>query len=190
MLETKNDIKQTSDNKITEPLYMCLQRRAEQEGLYFPRRFWVDDLSKARLFNRIENQNFKGASEEEIFRLMIINLNEIEINKCWEEMATQIKTFKRKYRKLEVKLQQKNISFQMDPLSVYESTQKVIAKSWQSSDPRDHKDLLKNLSTVIVEGRLSTASDDFNIICKQVRGCMPMHLLSSFYKQTSKGNDC
>ena len=176
MFETKNDIKQTSDNKITEPLYMCLQRRAEQEGLYFPRRFWVDDLSKARFLNRIENQDFKGASEE-------------EINECWEEMATQIKTFKRKYRKLEVKLQQKDISYQVDPLSAYESTQKVIAKSLQPSDPRDHKDLLKNLSTVIVEGRLSTTSEDFNIICKQVRDCMPMHLLSSVYKQTRKGND-
>ena len=61
--------------------------------------------------------------------VLITNLNTIEINECWEEMATQIKTFKRKYRKLEVKLQQKDISYQVDPLSAYESTQKVIAKS-------------------------------------------------------------
>ena len=147
---------------------------------------WCNRKPTQRIYHSLRKQNILNFWFN---MLMLIYLNEIKINECWEEMARQIKTFKRKYRKLEVTLKQKDISHQVDPLSAYESTQKVIAKSWQPSDPRDHKDLLKNLSTVIVEERLSTTSDDFNIICKQVRDCMPMHLLNSVYKQTSKGND-
>ena len=117
MSENKKGIKKSKDSFMTELSFLFSQDRSDQEGLYFPRRrVRIDDPSKARLLNRIENQDFKGTSEQ-------------EINECWEEMARQIKTFKRKYRKLEVTLQQKDINYQVDPLSAYESTQKVIAKS-------------------------------------------------------------
>ena len=52
---------------MAELSFLFSQDRAEQEGLYFPRRrIRIDDPSKARLLNRIENQDFKGASEQEI----------------------------------------------------------------------------------------------------------------------------
>ena len=55
----------------TSYTYLCSHDRAKQEGLYFPRRrVRIDDPSKAKLLNRIENQDFKGASEQEIFLIV------------------------------------------------------------------------------------------------------------------------
>ena len=102
-------------------------------------------------------------------------------------MARQIKTFKRKYRNYDALLRNSGISNEESEWSIFELANKIIKKSWQSNNPIDHKDLLKNLFSAIADGRLKTSTDDFNIICKLVRDCMPMHLLNSVYKQSAKG---
>ena len=58
---------QTDEINKTSFAYLCSHDLAKQEGLYFPRRrVRIDDPSKAGLLKRIENQDFKGASEKEI----------------------------------------------------------------------------------------------------------------------------
>ena len=72
MSENKKGIKKSKDSFMTELSFLFSQDRSDQEGLYFPRRrVRIDDPSKARLLNRIENQDFKGTSEQEIF--LIVN---------------------------------------------------------------------------------------------------------------------
>ena len=67
MSENKKGIKQSKDSFMAQLSFLFSPDRAEQEGLYFPRRrIRIDDPSKTRLLNRIENQDFKGASEQEI----------------------------------------------------------------------------------------------------------------------------
>ena len=110
-----------------------------------------------------------------------------EINNCWEEMARQIKTFKRKYRKVETcdnKEEPKESEVSTSPNNI---THQFIQKSWESCNPLDHKDLLKNLSSVIAEGRLNPGSDDFNKICKLVREWMPMNQIKDIFNQNSAG---
>ena len=102
-------------------------------------------------------------------------------------MARQIKTFKRKYKKVENPVNSEDVNEESGPLSLYESTQKLIRKSWQPSDPNDHKDLLKNLCLVISEGRLQLGSSDFNAICKFVRESMPMHHIDDLYNKNNQG---
>ena len=102
-------------------------------------------------------------------------------------MARQIKTFKRKYRHFESILIKIGDIDEESCTSIYKSSQKIIKKSWKPNDPIDHKNLLKNLFSAIADGRLSTSSDDFDIICKLVRDCMPMHLLNNIYKHTANG---
>ena len=57
----------TKEKQITCFKYLYSKEKSKQEGLYFPkRRFKVDDPSKEEVLNRIENQDFKGASEQKI----------------------------------------------------------------------------------------------------------------------------
>ena len=71
--------------------------------------------------------------------------------------------------------------------SLYETTHQFIQKSCESGNPLDHKDLLKNLSLVIAEGRLNPASDKFDKICKLVREWMPMSQIKDIFHQNSAG---
>ena len=103
------------------------------------------------------------------------------MNECWEEMARQIKTFKRKYKKVEILSSSAKDSNESTSESMYKSTLQMIKSSWHEKDPIDHKDLLTNLSYVVVQGKLVPGSEDFNRICTLVRECMPMHLFKSLY---------
>ena len=103
------------------------------------------------------------------------------MNECWEEMARQIKTFKRKYRKVEILSLSAKDSNDSTSESMYKSTLQMIKSSWHAKDPIDHRDLLMNLSYVVTQGKLVPDSEDFNRICTLVRECMPMHLLKSLY---------
>ena len=100
-------------------------------------------------------------------------------------MARQIKTFKRKYNKLQNPANSNEVDEESASLSLYESAHKLIQKSWQTSDPDDHKDLLKNLCTIIAEDRLLPGSSDFNIICKYVRESMSMNQIDDLYNKSN-----
>ena len=55
------------DRQKTSLKYLNSKEKLKQEGLYFlKRRVKVDDPSEAENLNRIENQDFKGASEQKI----------------------------------------------------------------------------------------------------------------------------
>ena len=100
-------------------------------------------------------------------------------------MARQIKTFKRKLRKIQQSSKKKEADENDDELSEYASAHKIIQKSWQMGDPHDHKDLVKNLCIIIAEERLIPGSEDYSKICDFVRGWMPIHLLKSLYAQNT-----
>ena len=189
MLKIKE--KEDKDSKTLRLSFLWSLDKARKEGLYFPkRRIRISDTSKMEVLKRIEDQNFNGATEQEIFDHFIINLyinfglfnNATEMNECWEEMARQIKTFKRKYRKVEIWTSPLKALSLTTSESIYESTHQIIKSSWQASDPVDHQSLLLNLSWVVAQGKLVPGSDDFNRICTLVRECMPMHLLKSLYR--------
>ena len=109
------------------------------------------------------------------------------MNDCWEEMARQIKTFKRKYRKVETCDQKEEAKESEASASLYETTHQFIQKSWESGNPLDHKDLLKNLSLVIADGRLNPDSNGFDKICKLVREWMPINSIKDIFNQNSAG---
>ena len=78
-------------------------------------------------------------------------------------MARQIKTFKRKYRSVEVLSPKKECKQEIEskeetPISLYEATHNFIQKSWELGNPLDHKDMLKNLLLVIADNRLLPSS--------------------------------
>ena len=58
------------DNKQDKPAglsFLWSQERADKEGLYFPRRrVRSNGTDKFNIYNRIENQDFKNATEQEI----------------------------------------------------------------------------------------------------------------------------
>ena len=56
------------DNKQDKGLsFLWSQDRADKEGLYFPRRrVRSTGTDKFNIYNRIENQDFKNATEQEI----------------------------------------------------------------------------------------------------------------------------
>ena len=105
-----------------------------------------------------------------------------EMNDCWEEMARQIKTFKRKLKKLKLNKNIKVVNESEEHISHHYTTHQFIQKSWKSVNPRDHKDLLKNLSLVIADGRLNPNSDEFDKICKLVREWMPMNRIWRYFQ--------
>ena len=58
---------QLKDKQNTGLKYLYSKERSKQEGLYFPkRRVKMDDPSKAEILDRIDNNDFKGASEQKI----------------------------------------------------------------------------------------------------------------------------
>lgn len=94
-------------------------------------------------------------------------------------MARQIKTFKRKYRKLQKGGKNNDSRDDESILSEYVSAHKTIQKSWQPGDPNDHKDLIKNLCIIISQARLIPGSADYSKICEYVRESMPIHLIQN-----------
>ena len=102
-------------------------------------------------------------------------------------MARQIKTFKRKLRKVEAWISNKEIKEEPTSMSLFVSTHNEIQKFWESTDPLDHKDLIRNLSLIIAEGRLQPNSNDFNKIWRLVRELMPFYYLNSLYAQDDTG---
>ena len=109
------------------------------------------------------------------------------MNECWIEMARQIKTFKRKLRKVEAWISNKDIKEEPTSISLFVSTHNEIQKFWESTDPLDHKDLIRNLSLIIAEGRLQPDYNDFNKIWRLVRELMPFYYLNSLYTQDDSG---
>ena len=100
-----------------------------------------------------------------------------EINECWEEIIRQIKTSKRKYRKVQVcGAIAQNYNDSTSEL-MYNSTLQIIKNSWHEKDPVEHRDLLKNLLFVVAQGKMKPSSDEFNKIRTLVRKFMPIHLL-------------
>ena len=165
--------KKTKNSKLSFP---WSQERAIKEGLYFPRRrIRIRGIDKTNIYSRIEDQDFKDATEQ-------------EIEECYRELARQIKIFKKRYIKVENQLHVNQADEQDASLSLYKSTHKLIGKSWQPSDPNDHKDLLINLCKVIAEGRLLPDSKSFNLICKFVRELLPMHLIKDIFNLDTQGN--
>ena len=129
-------------NKRNRLYFPWSQERADKEGLYFPRRrVRIRDIDKSHIYSKIEDQDFKDATEQ-------------EIEDCYRELARQINIFKKRYIKLESLIHLNQAEGEDASLSLYESAHKLIDKSWQPSDPSDHKDLLKNLCKVVAEGRL------------------------------------
>ena len=110
-----------------------------------------------------------------------------EISDCWEEMARQIKTFKRKLKKLNINKINKEVNESEVHISHHYTTHQFIQKSWESGSPLNHKDLLKNLSLVIAEGRLNLDSDEFDKICKLVREWMPINQIKDIFNQNDSG---
>ena len=61
------DNKEKKEIKNQDLLHLWSLEKAEKEGLYFPkRRIRIENPSKISILERIESQNFKGATEEEI----------------------------------------------------------------------------------------------------------------------------
>ena len=58
---------QTKDKQSNSFKHLYSKEKSKLEGLFFPkRRVKMDDPSKAEILNRIENNDFKGASEQKI----------------------------------------------------------------------------------------------------------------------------
>ena len=67
MVKEVKDTKQKNEIKKQDLLHLWSLEKAEKEGLYFPkRRIRIENPSKISILERIESQNFKGATEEEI----------------------------------------------------------------------------------------------------------------------------
>ena len=106
---------------------------------------------------------------------------------CWEEMARQIKTFKRKLKKVEMLAPIEETKDADVPVSVHDTTHQFIQESWGLGSPHDHKDLLKNLLFVIANDRLTPGSNEFDKICTLVRQWMPISLVQSTQCQNKAG---
>ena len=160
-------------NKKQRLSYIWSKEQSNKEGLYFPmRRVRISYPSKLNILKRIESQNFKGATEQ-------------EITDCQEEMARQIKIFKRKFRKIEMLAPQEEAEAQS--ISFYQTTHEFIQSSWKLVNPHDHKDLLKNLLLIIVNDRLTPDSNGFGKMCSLVREWMPISLIQNISNQRNLG---
>ena len=122
---------------------------------------------------------------------MIFSSPKQEITDCWEEMARQIKTFKRKFKKVEMlappEEEEEEKEVEEQPISFYETTNEFIQKSWESSNPPDHKDLLRNLLLMIAKDRFTPISSEFGKICSLVREWMPMGMVKDMFAQNNSG---
>ena len=165
-------------NKRDRLSFPWSQERADKEGLYFPRRrVRVKGINKSHIYSRIEDQDFKDATEQ-------------EIEDCYRELARQIKIFKKRKIKVENQIHFNQADEEDASLSLYESTHKLIGKSWQPNDPRDHKDLLINLCKIVAEDRLLPDSRNFNQVCNIVRELLPIHLIRDVYRINVQGKFC
>ena len=111
---------------------------------------------------------------------------------CWEEMARQIKTFKRKYRSVGVLSPIKECKKKLKEkdeikISIYDATHEFIQKSWELGNPLDHKEMLKNLLMIIAGNRLLPGSSVYERICRLVREWMPVSMLQDVLSQSCTG---
>lgn len=154
MLSSDDSCSKRSDKQTLS--HLCSWELAEKEHLYFPtRRVRADSPSKLNILKRIETQNFEGLSEDELHR-------------CWQEMARQIKSFKRKLRKV-------NEWFAEDEESckpLVPTASRIISVGSSKSAPKDQKDVMSNLVTMINDGRIRPGTFAFDRICSLVRGSM------------------
>ena len=102
-------------------------------------------------------------------------------------MARQIKTFKRKLKKIGMQTPIKETQDTKANSSIYETTHQFIQESWEPGSPLDHKDLLKNLLFVIANDRLTPDSNEFDKICTYVRQWMPIDMVQSILNQNDLG---
>ena len=63
------------------------ENSSKESPQFSSRRSRMEKPSKLEIFGRVESQDFTGLSES-------------QLNDCWQEMARQIKSFKRKLRKV------------------------------------------------------------------------------------------
>ena len=106
-----------------------------------------------------------------------------KLTRSWQELAKQIKALKRKIRKMSEFIEQQELNKEVQTKSQFEQVQDSIDNSWDTFYSREQKDLLRNLILVIAEGRLKPNSYDFNKIWEIIRGCMPLHIIQTLYKE-------
>ena len=156
---TRDEIEEYEQGQTQCLSHLCSWEIAQKEGLYFPtRRVRTNSHSKLDILKRIEKQDFTDMDDE-------------QLDDCWQEMARQIKSFKRKLRKVTDMYNQKESIQSQNIKSSFEYTHQIISNPG-SEVPSDHKDLLRNLVRVIDEGRLSPGSLSFDRISTLVRSSM------------------
>jgi hypothetical protein len=156
---TRDEIEDYEHNQLQSLSHLCSWEIAQKEGLYFPtRRVRTNSPSKLDILKRIEKQDFT-------------DMDDTHLDDCWQEMARQIKSFKRKLRKVSDLYSQKESIQSQNIKSSFEYTHQIISNPG-SDVPSDHKDLLKNLVKVIDDGRMSPGSLAFDRISTLVRSSM------------------
>lgn len=126
----------------------------------------ADSTKKLAILKRIETQDFNG-------------LKENEMHYCWQEMARQIKSFKRKLRKVNEWMQDGERELVVTEKSSCQTANTFLKNRCSEREPKDHQDLIKNLVAIIADGRLSMESLTYQRICSIVRASFSKSKLES-----------
>ena len=120
--------------------------------------------SKLEIMKIVNTQNFR-------------NLSESKLNDCWQEMARQIKSFKRKLRKVSewCEAEESRIT---NSKPNFETAHRIISANTTYA-PKDHKDLFYNLIKGIDQGKIIKNSLAFDRICTLVRTKLPSQSLQN-----------